>query len=416
MHLEHPHEPSAGFRHLLKDLSVTNVSNALVGFIFAVTGPVAIILAVGTRGGLSEAQIASWLFGAYFLNSFITIAFSLAYRQPLVFFWTIPGGVLVGPALTHLTFPEVVGAFIVTGIGTTLLGMTGLVRRVMQAVPMPIVMSMVAGVFLQFGLDWVRAFDQAFWIAAPMTLVFLALTCIPRIARVLPPLIGALAAGIAISASTGDFAPAIDTATAIAAPQIVFPAFSWQAIAELSVPLAITVLVVQNGQGVAVLTAAGHEPPVNSIAAISGLGGFVTAFFGAVSTCLTGPVSAILTTAGERERQYTGAVVVALLAMAFGLFSPLFTRLLLAAPAPFIATLAGLAMLRVLQSSFATAFEGRFGFGALVTFLITVSGISVANIGAPFWGLVFGYIVSRLLEPHDFRPRVPDIQRRRAHP
>ena len=77
----------------------------------------------------------------------------------------------------------------------------------------------------------------------------------------------------------------------------------------------------------------------------------------------------------------------------------------------FIATLAGLAMLRVLQASFATAFEGRFGFGALITFLITVSGISVANIGAPFWGLVFGYIASQLLEPSDFRIQpAPDIQ------
>ena len=36
--------------------------------------------------------------------------------------------------------------------------------------------------------------------------------------------------------------------------------------AELVVPLAITVLVVQNGQGIAVLTAAGHDPPVDSIA------------------------------------------------------------------------------------------------------------------------------------------------------
>lgn len=402
MHIERPHEPPAGFRHLLKDLSAANFSNALVGFVFAATGPVAIILSVGTRGGLSEAQIASWVFGAYCLNSIITIVFSLAYRQPLVFFWTIPGGVLVGPALAHLTFPEVVGAFIVTGIGMMILGLTGLVRRAMQAVPMPIVMSMVAGVFLQFGLDWVRAFDQAFWIAAPMTVVFLALTCIRPLSRMMPPLIGALAVGIAVSALTGEFAPAVDFGAAMAAPHIVMPEFSWQAIAELAVPLAITVLVVQNGQGVAVLTAAGHKPPVNSIAAVCGLGAIVTAFVGAVSTCLTGPVNAILTTSGERERQYTGAVMVALFGIAFGLFSPLFTRLLLAAPAAFIATLAGLAMLKVLQAAFATAFEGRFGFGALVTFLITVSGISVANIGAPFWGLVLGYVASRLLEPGDF--------------
>ncbi|MCL4766375.1 MAG: benzoate/H(+) symporter BenE family transporter [Hyphomicrobiaceae bacterium] len=407
MHLEHPHDPPAGLGALLKDVSGTSVGNALVGFVFAASGPVAIILAVGTRGGLTEIEIASWLFGAFFLNSLITIAFSLAYRQPLVFFWTIPGTVLVGPALAHLTFPEVVGAFIVTGALMLVLGLTGLVRRSMQAVPMPIVMGMVAGVFLQFGLDWVRAFEQKFWIAAPMTLVFLALTRARRVALAVPPLIGSLAVGIAVSAWTGDFAPAVDFGSALAAPQIVVPDFSWQAIAELVVPLAITVLVVQNGQGFAVLTAAGHEPPINSIAAACGAGSIVAAFVGAVSTCLTGPVNAILSASGERERQYTGAVMVAVFALAFGLFSPLFTRLLLAAPAAFIATLAGLAMLKVLQTAFATAFQGRFGFGALVTFLITVSGVSVINIGAPFWGLVIGYAASRLLEPKDFRDAAP---------
>jgi len=403
MHLERPHEPPAGFRALSADLSGTSFANALVAFVFAASGPVAIILAVGTRGGLTEVEISSWIFGAFFLNSFITIAFSLAYRQPLVFFWTIPGAVLVGPTLAHLTFPEVVGAFIVTGAGMLVLGLTGLVRRSMQAVPMPIVMGMVAGVFLQFGLDWINAFEQKFWIAAPMTLAFVALARARRLTRIVPPLIGSLAVGIAISAWSGDFAPAFDLGSALAAPKLVTPAFSWRAIAELAVPLAITVLVVQNGQGVAVLTAAGHKPPINAIAAACGVGSIVTAFVGAVSTCLTGPVNAILSASGDRERQYVSAVLVALFALVFGLFSPLFTRLLLAAPAAFIATLAGLAMLKVLQTAFATAFQGRFGFGALVTFLITVSGITVLNIGAPFWGIVFGYAASRLLEPEDFR-------------
>lgn len=403
MHIERPQARPAGIRALLQDLSAANLANAIVGFVFAATGPVAIILAVATRGGLSEAQIASWLFGAFFLNSFITIAFSLIYRQPLVFLWTIPGAVLVGPALGHLSFPEVIGAYVITGLGMLFLGFTGLVRRAMQAIPMPIVMSMVAGVFLQFGLEWVLAFEKAFWLAAPMTTAFLLLSLSHRLAQVVPPLIGALVVGIVVSAWSGEFAPTVDGSAMLAAPLLIVPDFSWRAIAELSVPLAITVLVVQNGQGVAVLTASGHSPPINSIAAACGLGSAVTAFAGAVSTCLTGPLSAILATGGEKDRQYAGAVVLAVLTMAFGLFSPLFTRLLLAAPRAFLATLAGLAMLKVLQSSFATAFAGRFGFGALVTFLITVSGVSVLNIGAPFWGIVFGYAASRLLEPGEFK-------------
>jgi benzoate membrane transport protein len=90
------------------------------------------------------------------------------------------------------------------------------------------------------------------------------------------------------------------------------------------------------------------------------------------------------------------------LAMMFGLFAPLFTTLMLGTPAAFIATLGGLAMLRVLQSSFVTAFAGRFTLGALITFVVTVADIKILNVGAAFWGLVAGLAVSWLLERADF--------------
>ncbi|MCC7060772.1 MAG: benzoate/H(+) symporter BenE family transporter, partial [Burkholderiaceae bacterium] len=122
-----------------------------------------------------------------------------------------------------------------------------------------------------------------------------------------------------------------------------------------------------------------------------------------VSTCLTGPTNAIIAASGERERHYTGGLVVGVLALAFGLLSPLFTRLMLATPPAFIATLAGLAMLRVLQTAFVTAFGGgRFTLGALVTFVVTVADIAILNVGAAFWGLVAGCLVSWLLERPDF--------------
>ena len=73
----------------------------------------------------------------------------------------------------------------------------------------------------------------------------------------------------------------------------------------------------------------------------------------------------------------------------------------------FIATLAGLAMLRVLQSAFTVAFKGGFPLGALVTFLVTVAGIPIFNIGAPFWALIGGTAVSLLLERADWRTAEP---------
>lgn len=403
MPLERAVLPVPGPRQVLADSGGEYVSNALVAFLFSCTGPVAIILSVAARAGLSEADIASWIFGGFFLNSLITIAFSLAYRQPLVFLWSIPGSVLLGPALGHLSFNEAVGTFLATGVLMLLLGLSGWVRKAMEAVPMPIVMAMVAGVFLRFGIGLVNAFRDDLALALCMTLAWLAFSAIPRLGRVVPPLIAALGIGVVVMMLEKTFKPVSGTLFAIVSPHLYAPRFSWSAMVELVLPLAITVLTVQNAQGIAILTAAGHKPPINAITAACGVGAFVTGLFGAVSTCLTGPVNAVITSSGEKPRHYTAAIVVALFAMAFGLLAPLFTRLLLATPPAFIAALAGLAMLRVLQTAFQISFREKFSFGALTCFLVTVADLPIFHIGAPFWGLVFGLAASWLLERKDMQ-------------
>jgi benzoate membrane transport protein len=396
--LEKPVLPLPSPRRVLADFGPLYAANAVVAFLFSCTGPVAIILSTGARGGLSESDLASWIFGGFFLNSLITLAFAIAYRQPLVFLWSIPGAVLVGPALAHLSFAEVIGAFLATGMLMLLLGLSGWVRRAMDVVPMPIVMAMVAGVFLRFGVDLVRAFADGPWVAAPMTVAFVALTALPRLGRALPPLIGALAAGALALWLVGGFRPPAGALFGIAQPNLYLPQLSWPALVELVVPLAITVLAVQNAQGIAILTANGHRPPVNAITAVCGLGAIATGLVGTVSTCLTGPVNAVISTSGEKHRHYSAAICVALLAMGFGLLAPFFTRLMLATPPAFIATLAGLAMLRVLQTAFTVSFRERFALGALVCFLVTVADVPIFNIGAAFWGLVLGLATSWLLE------------------
>jgi benzoate membrane transport protein len=225
---------------------------------------------------------------------------------------------------------------------------------------------------------------------------------VPSIGRWIPPLIGALMVGGVAVAVSGRFEPGPSKVDWIAAPVFQVPQWSPQALVELVIPLAITVLVVQNGQGIAVLRSAGHRPPVNVITVGCGVWSLLAAAVGAVSTCLTGPTNALLTASGERARQYTAGITCGGLAVLFGLFAPGFTRLMLATPGSFVATLGGLAMLRVLQSSFVTAFGSRFTFGALITFVVTVADITIVKVGAAFWGLVAGVAVSWLLERSDF--------------
>lgn len=402
MPFEAPDQAPPGLRQIGADFSGLYAVNALVAFIFLTTGPVAIILAVGTQGNLTESDISSWMFGSFFLNGLVSLGFCWLYRQPLVFLWSIPAGVLVGPALGHLSFAEVIGAYHATGLLVLALGASGWVKRAMQAAVMPIVMAMVAGVFLRFGLDLVYALRDDILIAAPMAAAFLALSALPRLGRYVPPLIGALAAGAAAIALLDRFQPGTGAIFAFAQPVLYTPVFSWRAMVELVLPLAITVLAVQNGQGIAVLRAVGHKPPVNAVTIACGAGSMLSALVGSVSTSLTGPVNAILVTSGERARQYTSGLLVGLLVLAFGALAPTFTHLLLATPKAFIAMLGGLAMLRVLQAAFAASFGGTHKFGALITFIVTVANVPIFNVGAPFWGLVIGFLCSKLLERGDF--------------
>ncbi len=398
----HIERPAGRPAKLMSDFGVLYASNGFIGWLFSVTAPVAIILTVGSNGGLSESEIASWIFGVFFINGLITIAFCWRYREPLAFFWTIPGTVLVGQSLTHLSFAEVVGAYYATGILMLVLGLTGWVKRAMALVPLGIVMGMVAGVFLRFGLDLVHAVFNDTAIAAPMVVVWLLLGALPKLGRRLPPIIGALLAGAVAVIVFGRFDASAPMQIELIRPVVQTPAWSLAAMVELVVPLAITVLVVQNGQGFAVLRAAGHNPPVNAVTVACGVGSVLAALVGAVSTCLTGPTNAIITGSGERERQYTAGIVVAVLAILFGLFAPTFTKLLLNAPKSFVAALAGLAMLRVLQTAFVTAFANNFSLGALAAFLVTVADRPLLNVGAAFWGLIAGLAVSVLLERADF--------------
>ena len=255
----------------LKQFPLNEVANALVALLFAASAPVAIILSAGSRGGLDEVALASWIFAAFAVNGAITIGMSLAYRQPLAFFWTIPGTVLVGAGLQTLTISELIGAYLLTGLMLLTLGLTGWIKLAMERLPMPIVMGMVAGVFVEFGLDWIRAFETDFFLVAAMTAVFFALAAIPNAQQFMPPMIGVLVIGILVlflqdsAVTTQPYDGPV-----LAAPRLFLPEFSLAATLELVLPLTITVIATQNAQGIIILRSAGHSPPVNSLTAMCG--------------------------------------------------------------------------------------------------------------------------------------------------
>jgi benzoate membrane transport protein len=390
--------PLPTWRETLSALDRHTVTNAFIAWLYAVTGPLAILLAVASKAGFGQEQLATWLFGAYAIGGLLSILTSYLYRHPSGIAFSIPGAILIGPALDHLRFSEVVGASLAAGALIAVLGVTGWVRKVMSLCPLPVMMGMVCGVFLPFGLKIVTGFQDNFWIAFAIVAAFLMASAVPAIGKMLPPIIAALIAGAAAGLVVGGGAPTSSVHFAIVEPIFFAPEFSFRALFELVLPLAITVVGIHNPQGFAALEAASYKPPINALTLACGIGTIVAALVGSVPTCVAGPSNAIMCASGEPRQRFVAGMVYGLLFVLFGVLAPVAAGFSPAVPIAFIGVLGGLALIRALQSWMAAAFGGELSLGGLAAFLVTLSGISIFHIGSAFWGLVFGVAVSWLME------------------
>ena len=259
-------------------------------------------------------------------------------------------------------------------------------------------MAMVAGVFLPFGLNLITGFENTPFISGVAILSFAVTSVFSRIGRYTPPMLSALVSGIIAAALVGKGPVIPDELSWLAEPTIITPTFSIDAMIELVVPLVISVIAVQNMQGVSVLKTVGYNAPINVLTVVCGYGSLLMGMLGCVPTCVTGPANAILVSSGKKGTHYLGAMLFGFLFALVGLFSPLLIETATSMPRDFILVLGGLAMLPVLTSAFSSAFSfersSRLSdFAAIITFLVTVSDISIFNIASPFWGLVFGSII-----------------------
>lgn len=385
-------------------LNVSSISNGIMAWLFGVTGPLLIVLQSAAKGELGASEISSWIFSIYFVGGLLSILLSIHYRQPIAVAFSIPGAVLVGTTLAQHSFSEVIGAYLVTGVFILILGVTGVVGRLMDILPMPIMMGMVSGVLLPFGTDIFTSVLQNPVLNGGTLAVFLLISFFQRIAKLVPPVLGAILAAV-ILLSILDLADLSGLAFSLASPQWFTPAYDGAAIGELVIPLALTVIAIQNAQGIGVLRSMGYSPPVNAMTKWSGIGSIVNGFLGAHSACIAGPMTAILAgkDTGPKEGRYASGIILGFLWLMFGIFAPIAASITQIIPASLIKLLGGLAMIGVLLTSLQMSFSGRFKMGALFSFLITISGFTLLHIGAPFWGLVGGVMVSVMLERKDFQ-------------
>jgi len=110
-------------RPLLGEFNSAALWAGLTAFLWYVFGAVPLLIAVSQQLTLSTAQTSSWLFITYFSGAVSTVVISYRFRQPIPIAWTIPGLIYLGTLADRFSFPEIVGANLVSGLLMLLMGM-----------------------------------------------------------------------------------------------------------------------------------------------------------------------------------------------------------------------------------------------------------------------------------------------------
>ncbi len=386
---------------LWRDLSLSAVVAGFIAVLVGYTSSVALIFEATRTLGATPAQTASWLWALGLGMGLTSLGLSLAYRQPVLTAWSTPGAALIA-ASQGLSMPEAIGAFLVCGALITLAGATRIFERLMDRIPAALAAALLAGVLARFGLDAVGTVRTAPTLVLAMAGAYLlGRRAWPRYA--VP---GLLLTGVAVAALQGRVQTEALT-LAWTLPVWTTPVFSVPALVGLALPLFLVTMASQNLPGVAAQRAAGYTTPVSPPITTTGVATLLLAPFGGYAFNLAAITAAICLGPEAHEdpaRRYVAAAAAGAFYVALGLAGGAVAGLIAAFPRELVVAVAGLALLGTIAGALASALRDVHSRdAAILTFLVTLSGLTIAGIGSAFWGLVAG--VAALLVQQWRRPR-----------
>ena len=391
---------ASSFGRLLRDQSLSAVAAGFVTVLVGFASSAAIVFQAAQALGATPAQTASWMWALGIGMGLTCIGLSLRWRMPVVTAWSTPGAAVLVTSAAGVPMDEAVAGFLVSAALIAVAGFSGLFERMLGRIPLSLASAMLAGVLLRFGID---AFTS---IQAQPVLVLSMLATWLLTRRVWPryAIIATLLAGIAVAAATSQLQLA-GLRLELAQPVWTTPRPSLASVLGVALPLFVVTMASQNVPGVAVIRASGYAVPVSPAIGWTGATNLVLAPFGGFALNLAAITAAICMgpeAHPDPARRYVAAVWAGIFYLLVGVFGATVAGLFAAFPTELVLAIAGIALFGTLGNSLATALHAvDEREAALVTFLVTASGLSLLGIGAAFWGLVAGVIVRLVLH----RPR-----------
>ena len=376
---------------LLADSSMPALVAGFIAMLTGHTSGLVLIFQAGQAAGLAPALITSWIWALSLGMAVCTIGLSLRYRAPIVVAWSTPGAALLISSLPGVAFGEAIGAYLVCALLLTLVGLTGSFERLMRRLPASLASALLAGILF-------RIAGEIFPALQVHTLLVLGMLLSYLLCKRWQPRYAVLAA-LLVGAASAYMAGLLDLSGVpleLARPQWTTPAFSFSAIVSIGLPLFVVAMASQNIPGLAVLRADGYQVPASPLLSVTGIASFLLAPFGAHGLNLAAITAAICTGSHAHEdpqKRYTAAIWCGVFYALAGLFGASLVALFAALPKALLLSVAAIALLGSIGNGLSVAlFELREREAALLTFMVSASGISFFGIGSAFWGLVAGIL------------------------
>ncbi len=371
----------------------------LAGFIAVLVGyasSAAIIWQAAAAAGATAPQIAGWMTSLGIGMGISTLALLWWYKAPVLTAWSTPGAALLATSLQGVTLSETIGIFIFANALILICGVSGLFARLMKIIPHSLAAAMLAGVLLRFGLQAFSNLEGHLLLCGSMLLAWLLTKAFaPRYAIVATLLVGG-----AVAALKGDVVTD-KLSFAIVMPEFIAPTFNLTTLISIGLPFFLVTMASQNAPGFATLKASGYPVAVSPLIVFTGGLALLLSPFGVYSICIAAITAAICQSPDahpDADKRWLAAAAAGVFYLLAGIFGGSISGLMAALPLSWIQSLAGLALLGTIGGSLHQALHNEAERdAAVVTFLLTASGATLAGIGSAFWGLVAGGVCYALL-------------------
>ncbi|MBA2058764.1 benzoate/H(+) symporter BenE [Psychrobacter cryohalolentis] len=390
---------------LKQDWSLSASVAGFLAVLIAYAGPLVIFFQAAQAAQVSEAMMASWIWGISIGTAIPGIYLSIKYKAPIVTAWSAPGTVLLVTLFPQMSINEAVAAYIISAIVIFMVGVTGYFDKVLQWIPNSIAAGMMAGILFQFGLGLFVATDTMPFI------IFSMLGCYLLAKRLSPryTMIWVLLCGVILSLLFGKMNP-VDINFTMTIPVLIWPEWSWHSTFNLAIPLILVSLSGQFLPGMAILNLSGYDTPAKPIVMATSIASLAVACVGGITITLAAITAALCTgkDAHElKEKRYIAGVANGIFYLLGGLFASSIVLVFSLLPKELIAALAGLALIGAISANITIAMkdDGQRE-SALITFLATASGMQFLGLSSVFWGICIGMIAHYVLTKKSSKPVV----------